>query len=77
MYKRQVYHSPDGPLLEIVLTARLAEVPPLERRKRVEVLHRGQPLTVALGGDVPIRRPGPIRKTPGDRSGGDDAARCV
>ena len=69
-----VYNSPDGPLLEIVLTARLADVPPLERRKLVEVLHRGQPLTVALGGDGPIPRPRPIRKTPGDRSGGDDAA---
>ena len=68
-----VYHSPDGPLLEITLTARLADVPPLERRKLVEVLHRGQPLTVSLGGEAPIRRPGSIRKTPGDRSGGDDA----
>ena len=68
-----VYHSPDGPLLEITWTARLADVPPLERRKLVEVLHRGQPLTVSLGGDGPIRRPEPIRKTPGDRSGGDDA----
>ena len=68
-----VYHSPDGPLLDIVLTARLADVPPLERRKLVEVLHRGQPLTVTLGGERPIRRPGSIRKTPGDRSGGDDA----
>ncbi len=67
-----VYHSPDGPLLEITLTARLADVPPLERRKLVEVLHRGQPLTVTLGGEVPIPRPGPIQKTPGDRSGGDD-----
>jgi hypothetical protein len=34
----------------------------------VEVLHRGQPLTVSLGGDIPIR------KSPGDRSVGDDAA---
>ena len=68
-----VYHSPDGPLLDITLTARLADVPPLERRKLVEVLHRGQPLTVTLGGEVPIPRPGPIRKTPGEWSGGDDA----
>ena len=69
-----VHNTADGPLLEIVLTARLAEVPPLERRKLVEVLHRGQPLTVSLGGDVPIPRSRSIRKTPGDRSGGDDAA---
>ena len=69
-----VLNTADGPLLEIVLTARLADVPPLERRKLVEVLRRGQPLTVALGGDVPIPRPRPIRKTPGERSGGDDAA---
>ncbi|MCC8999077.1 MAG: hypothetical protein LM522_06195 [Candidatus Contendobacter sp.] len=68
-----VYHSPDGPLLEITLTARLADVPPLERRKLVEVLHRGQPLTVTLGGEGPIRRPGSIRKSPGEWSGGDDA----
>ena len=68
-----VYHSPDGPLLEITLTARLADVPPLERRKLVEAPHRGQPLTVTLGGEGPIRRPGSIQKTPGDRSGGDDA----
>ena len=68
-----VYHSPDGPLRDITLTARLADVPPLERRKLVEVLHRGQPLTVSLGGEGPIRRPGSIRKTPGDRLGGDDA----
>ena len=68
-----VYNSPDGPLLEITLIARLADVPPLERRKLVEVLHRGQPLTVTLGGEGPIPRPRPIRKTPGDRSGGDDA----
>ena len=67
-----VYHSPDGPLLDITLTARLADVPPLERRKLVEVLHRGQPLTVSLGGEGPIRQPGSIRKSPGDRSGGDD-----
>ena len=67
-----VYHSPDGPLLEIILTARLADVPPLERRKLVEALHGGQPLTVTLGGEVPIRRPGSIRKTLGDRSEGDD-----
>jgi hypothetical protein len=69
-----VYNSPDGPLLEIVLSVRLNDVPPKERRKLVEVLHRGQPVTVSLGGDVPIPRPRPIRKTPGDRSGGDDAA---
>ena len=68
-----VYHSPDGPLLDITLTARLADVPPLERRKLVEAPHRGQPLTVSLGGEGPIRRPGSIRKTPGDRLGGDDA----
>lgn len=41
--------------LEMTLTARLADVPPKERRKLVEVLHRGQPLTVNLGGDAPIR----------------------
>ena len=69
-----VRNTADGLLLEIVLTTRLADVPPKERRKLVEVLHRGQPLTVALGSDVPIPRPRPIRKTPGDRSGGDDAA---
>ena len=69
-----VHNTAEGPLLEIILTARLADVPPLERRKLVEVLHRGQPLTVSLGGEVPIPRPRPIRKTPGDRSGGDDAA---
>ena len=69
-----VYHSPDGPLLDITLTTRLADVPPLERRALVEVLHRGQPLIVTLGGEAPIPRPRPIRKTPGDRSGGDDAA---
>ena len=67
-----VYHRPDGPLLDITLTARLADVPPLERRKLVEVLHRGQPLTVSLGCEVPIPRPGLIRKTPGEWSGGDD-----
>ncbi len=61
-------------LLEIVLSVRLNDVPPHERRKLVEVLHRGQPLTVSLGGDVPIPRPRPIRKTPGEGSGGDDAA---
>ena len=69
-----VINTPDGPLLEIVLTARLADVPPLERRKLVEVLHRGQPLTVTLGGEVPIPRPGSIRKSPGEWSGGDDVA---
>ena len=69
-----VHNHPDGPLLEIVLTARLADVPPLERRKLVEVLHRGQPLTVALGGEGSIPRPRSIWRTPGDRSGGDDAA---
>ena len=61
-------------LLEIVLSVRLNDVPLQERRKLVEVLHRGQPLTVSLGGDVPIPRPRPIRKTPGEGSGGDDAA---
>lgn len=69
-----VINTPDGPLLEMTLTARLTDVPPKERRKLVEVLHRGQPLTVSLGGEIPIPRPRPIRKTPGDRSGGDDAA---
>jgi hypothetical protein len=58
--------------LEITLTTRLSDVPPLECRKLVEVLHRGQPLTVALGGDVPIPRPRPIRESNRDRSGGDD-----
>ena len=67
-----VYNSPDGPLLDITMTARLADVPSLERRKLVEVLHRGQPLTVSLGGEGPIPRPGPIRKSPGEWSGGDD-----
>lgn len=67
-----VRNTADGPMLEITLTTRLADVPPLERRKLVEVLHRGQSLTVALGGDVPIPRP--PRKTPGKGSGGDDAA---
>ena len=69
-----VYNTPDGPVLDIVLSVRLADVPPLERRKLVEVLHRGQPLTVSLGGDTPIPRPRPPRKTPGEGSGGDDAA---
>ena len=69
-----VHNTADGPLLEITLTARLADVPPKERLLLVEVLHRGQPLTVTLGGEVPIPRPGPIRKTPGDGAGGDDAA---
>ena len=69
-----VYNSPDGPLLEIVLSVRLNEVPTKQRKALVEVLHRGQPLTVALGGDGPIPRSRSIRKTPGDRSGGDDAA---
>ena len=69
-----VHNTPDGPLLEITLTARLADVPPKERRKLVEVLHRGQPLTVTLGGDGPIPRPRSIRKTPGEGSGGDDVA---
>jgi hypothetical protein len=67
-----VRNTADGPMLDIVLSVRLADVPPLERRKLVEVLHRGQPLTVALGGDVPIPRPRPIRESNGDRSGGDD-----
>ena len=40
-----VHNHPDGPLLEIVLSVRLNEVPQKERRKLVEVLHRGQPLT--------------------------------
>ena len=69
-----VHNTADGPLLEITLTARLSDVPHKERLPLVEVLHRGQPLTVSLGGDVPIPRPRPIRKTPGDRSGGDDVA---
>jgi len=69
-----IHNTADGPLLEITLTPRLADVPPLERRKLVEVLHRGQPLTVSLGGEVPIPRPRPIRKTPGEGSGGDDVA---
>ncbi|CDH43147.1 hypothetical protein [Candidatus Contendibacter odensensis] len=69
-----VINASEDLLLEIVLSVRLNDVPPQERRKLVEVLHRGQPLTVSLGGDVPIPRPKPIRKTPGDRSGGDDAA---
>ena len=69
-----VHNTADGPLLEITLTTRLADVPPLERRKLVEVLHRGQPLTVALGGDGPIPRPRPIRKTHGEGAGGDDVA---
>ncbi|MFZ4791839.1 MAG: hypothetical protein ACOYMW_13280 [Candidatus Competibacteraceae bacterium] len=69
-----VINASEDLLLEIVLSVRLNDVPPLERRKLVEVLHRGQPLTVALGGDGPIPRPRPIRKSPGDRSGGDDAA---
>ena len=69
-----VYHSPDGPLLDITLTARLADVPPLERRALVEVLHGGQPLTVTLGGEVPLPPPRPIRETPAEGSGDDDAA---
>ena len=69
-----VHNTADGPLLEIVLTARLAEVPPKERLPLVEVLHRGLPLTVRMGGDVPIPRPRPIQKTPGEGSGGGDAA---
>jgi hypothetical protein len=69
-----VINAAEDLLLEIVLSVRLNEVPPQERRKLVEVLHRGQPLTVALGGDGPIPRPRSIRKTPGDRSGGDDVA---
>ena len=68
-----VHNTADGPLLEITLIARLADVPSLDRRKRAAVLHRGPPLTVTLGGEGPIPRPRPIRKTPGDRSGGDDA----
>ena len=69
-----VYNTSDGPVLDIVLSVRLADVPPLERRKLVEVLHRGQPLTVSLGGDAPIPRPRSPRKTNGEGSGGDDAA---
>ena len=69
-----VINASEDLLLEIVLSVRLNDVPPKERRKLVEVLHRGQPLTVSLGGDVPIPRPRPIRKMPGDRPGGDDAA---
>ena len=69
-----VHNTADGPLLEITLTARLADVSPKERKALVEVLHRGQPLTVALGGDAPIPRPRSIRRTPGEGSGGDDVA---
>ena len=69
-----VINAAEDLLLEIVLTARLADVPQKERLPLVEVLHRGQPLTVALGGDGPIPRPRPIRKTPGEGSGGDDVA---
>ena len=69
-----VHHSTDGPLLKITLTARLADVPPLERRALVEVLHGGQPLTVTLGGAVPLPPPRPIRETPAEGSGDDDAA---
>ena len=69
-----VTNTSDGPLLEIVLTTLLEDVQFMERKTLVEVLHRGQPLTVSLGGDVPIRRPRPIRQSPGDRSGGDDVA---
>jgi hypothetical protein len=61
-------------LLEIVLSVRLNDVPLQERRKLVDVLHRGHPVTVSLGGDMPIPRSRPIRKTPGEGSGGDDAA---
>ena len=69
-----VHHSADGPLLKITLTARLADVPPLERRALVEVLHGGQPLTVTLGGEVSLPPPRPIRETPAEGSGDDDAA---
>ena len=69
-----VYNTADGPLLEIILTALLADVPPLERQKLVEVLHLGQSLTVSLGGDVPIPRSRPIRKSNEEGSGGDDVA---
>ena len=69
-----VINASEDLLLEIVLSVRLNDVPPKERKALVEVLHRGQPLTVSLGGDVPIPRPRPIRKTPGEGSGGDDAA---
>jgi hypothetical protein len=70
----KVTNTPDGPLLEIVLTTLMDDVHFMERQKLVEVLHLGQSLTVSLGGDGPIPRPRPIRKTPGDRSGGDDVA---
>ena len=69
-----VTNTSDGPLLEIVLTTLLEDVQCMERQTLVEVLHRGQPLTVSLGGDVPIRRPRPIRQSPGDQPGGDDVA---
>ena len=69
-----LHHTADGPLLKITLTARLADVPPLERRALVEVLHGGQPLTVTLGGEAPRPPPRPIRETPTEGPGGDDAA---
>ena len=64
-------------MLEIVLTARLADVPPKERKALVEGLHRGQPLTVTLGGEVPIPWPRPIRKTPRDGPGGDNSTQVM
>ncbi len=69
-----VINAAEDLLLEIVLSVRLNEVPPKQRKALVEVLHRGQPLTVSLGGDGPIPRPRSIWRTPGKGSGGDDAA---
>lgn len=69
-----VYNTPDDPLLEIILTTLMDDVHFMERQKLVEVLHLGQPLTVSLGGDVPIPRPKPIRKSNEEGSGGDDVA---
>ena len=69
-----VINASEDLLLEIVLSVRLNDVPPKERRKLVEVPHRGQPLTVSLGGDAPIPRPRPIQKSNREGSGGDDAA---
>ena len=69
-----VYNTPDGPLLEIILTTLMDDVHFMERQKLVEVLHLGQSLTVSLGGDVPIPRSRPIRKSNEEGSGGDDVA---